>query len=389
MAFIFKNTNILENYNFDNIRSFRNDEVNSKLNKLIIDEQFNEVLKKIYDTDTIKSIKKSVENVNDIDFFQTNYISKYANKIIDDTVTKLSASGIENIDQNKAYLFISNHRDIILDSALLNELLNRNNIPKTEIAIGSNLLIYPWISDIVRLNRSFIVRRDLTGKDMLEGSKKLSAYIRNKIKNDNTSVWIAQKEGRTKDGNDKTQVGLLKMFNYSGENSFIENFKELNIIPVSISYEYEPCDSAKTQEIYKKSINEKFVKTHEQDMVSMARGLSDKKGSIHFSFGKISDVNLSEIAEISRTNDKYSRLSEIIDSEIHKNFMLHEINYIAYDIINFDNPLFKDKYSTADKDNFIKFAEKQIENLEGEKNALKEIFYKIYSNPVKNALQYQ
>ncbi len=379
----------METYNFDNIRSYNDREINSVLTRLLNDEEFIRILNKIFTPERIEEIKANVLKVNTIEQFQSGYISQYANKIIHDTVESLTSSGLENINKNKSYLYISNHRDILLDSIILNELLNRNGIPKTENAIGSNLLIYPWINDLVRLNRSFIVRRDLTGKDMLEGSRKLSSYIRTKITKENSSVWIAQREGRTKDGNDLTQIGLLKMFNFSGEKTLAENFKELNLVPVSVSYEYEPCDAAKTQEIYLKSINETFVKTPGQDLRSMGQGLADKKGNIHFNFGKISEEDLMEICKIPKVNDRYTRLSEIINKEIHKGFFLHKFNYIAYDLIYPEQQRFYSKYNILEKEQFIIYANSKLEKLEGDENALREIFYKIYSNPVKNSFQFE
>lgn len=378
----------MKTHNFDYIRSYRDDEVNSILQKLIADPEFNRILNKIFSPDKVSAIKQSVKYINTIKDFQSRYIVEYAKSIIQKSVGSLSELGLSNLDPEKSYLFISNHRDIILDSAFLNEILHHNGFVTTEIAIGSNLLIYPWIKDLVKLNRSFIVRRDLTGKEMLAGSMRLSAYIRSKITKENSSVWIAQREGRTKDGNDQTQIGLLKMFNFSGEKSLAENFNELNIIPVSISYELEPCDAAKTQEIYNRQTNIEFVKTPEQDMISMARGIEDKKGNIHFNFGKIQDDYYTKLAEIPRQNDKYNYIAGAIDKEIHTGYKIRKYNYIAYDIINNNNVSFAQKYTKEQKDEFIDFAHAKIEPLEGEKSLLLKIFYELYANPLINLLKY-
>lgn len=378
----------METYNFDNIRSFNDSEVKPTLQKLIKDPEFIYLLNKIYTPIEISKINEDIKTINSIEIFQKEYALKYAEKIISRSVNSITSSGIENLDPNKSYLFMSNHRDIILDSAFLNEILYKNGFKTTEIAIGSNLLVFPWIKDLVRLNRSFIVRRDLAGKEMLTGSQKLSAYIRKKIINDNRSVWIAQKEGRTKDGNDKTQVGLLKMFNFSGSGNLSDDFKELNIIPVSISYEYEPCDSAKAEEIHLTNVNGKYIKAPGQDMMSMARGLEDKKGKVHFSFGKIDDNIFDELNNIPRLNDKFTKLANTIDKAIYSGFKLHKNNYIAFDLINSANPKFEGKYTKAEQEEFVNFTKNQISSLEGDKVALTDIFYKIYSNPVKNKFQY-
>jgi 1-acyl-sn-glycerol-3-phosphate acyltransferase len=197
----------------------------------------------------------------------------------------LTSSGLENLDKSKSYLFISNHRDIILDSAMLNYLIVLEGMNTTEIAIGNNLLIENWIEYAVKLNRAFVVRRNLPAREMLMASKKLSEYIRRNITKKNNSVWIAQREGRTKDGFDKTQIALLKMLNLSNINEFGEGFKELQIVPISISYEIEPCGISKVNELYKKN-TEGFEKTQEDDLRSMGHGLVNPKGRVHFAFGK-------------------------------------------------------------------------------------------------------
>ena len=230
----------MESFNFENIRSYRDDEVHDKLLEIIEDDGFIYVLKKIYPDERIRHLSKELFRVNSVYDFQKRYISEYVKTLLQLTVTELNVSGLENLEKDKAYIFISNHRDIILDSTLINHSLLNNGFKTSEIAIGNNLLIYKWIESLVRLNKSFIVRRDLKGKEMLTGSQKLSAYIRDTLVNRNTSIWIAQREGRTKDGIDKTDSAILKMFNMSGSSDFTESFCELNIIPVSISYEKEP-----------------------------------------------------------------------------------------------------------------------------------------------------
>ena len=187
-------------------------------------------------------------------------------------------TGLEELDKNQRYLFISNHRDIILDSALLNVEMHASGFSPTEIAIGSNLLIFPWINDLVRINRSFIVKRNIPVKQMLTSSKLLSQYIRHMITCGSDSIWIAQREGRAKDGNDITQPALLKMLNMSNSDGFFEGFRELKIVPMSISYEIEPCGNEKVAELKKRQIDPNFQKT-ERDISAVTVALSDEEFS--------------------------------------------------------------------------------------------------------------
>ncbi len=375
----------LENNNFDDIRPYRDDEANNVFTNLLKDDAFIDLLRKIFSEEKISVIKEDSVKVKSIKEFQTNYIIPYLRGVIDNTIEKLSFDGIENIPKNTACLFISNHRDIILDPALLNEILFRNNISTTEIGIGNNLLISPWIKQLVRLNKSFIVRRDVKGKKMLIASKQLSEYIRNAVAENNRSIWIAQRQGRTKDGNDKTQAGLLKMFNFSGKSDFITNFKELNIIPVSISYEYEPCDDSKAAEMYVVREGKVFKKKTGDDLRSMGRGMACQKGFVHFSFGKITNDEFKTIGAVRNKNKKIELLAKLIDKKIYAGYKLKEFNYIAYDILN-KKQKFKTKYSPEKKQKFINYIQKNIYKITGDNNIIKEILLEIYATPVKNKL---
>ncbi len=375
-------------YNFDNIRSFRDNEVNAVLNKLLDDTHFKEILKILYpDPQIANAITKKLRHVTTVHEFQKSYVTKYNKQIIAQTMTSFTHSGFEQLDKSKHYLYVTNHRDIILDPALLNEIIINNGLEGTEIAIGSNLLIFPWIRKIVRINKSFIVMRNLSGREMLTESKKLSAYIRDCLVNRNNSVWISQREGRTKDGDDRTSQGVLKMFNFSGEKSFIENFEELNIVPVTISYEYEPCDREKAKEMYIVKQGNKFVKTTADDLRSMGRGLYDKKGRVHFAFGTPINNKLASISTIKNVNKRYNALVEILDDSIHSNYNLLENNYIAYDILYNDNGnQFAHKYTAEQKKSFVDYANKKL-NINGNENLeLLPHFYEIYANPLRNSL---
>lgn len=377
----------MEQYNFDNIRSFRDEEVNKTLRELVKDKGFIYILKKIFTDERIANLSDELNEVNTIFDFQIKYISNYVKGLINLSISELSISGVDKLDKNKAYLFISNHRDIILDSALINHAILTKGFPTSEIAIGNNLLIHKWIENLVRLNKSFIVRRDLVGKEMLQASMKLSAYIRDTITNRNNSVWLAQREGRTKDGNDLTDVALLKMLNFSGTNDFIKDFSELNIVPVSISYENEPTIESKIASTYSKLKGEKYKKTLEDDLEDMGRGLYNMKGKVSVVFGDELTADIQKFDNEANRNENMQKLAHLIDEKIYKNYALSKHNYIAFDILtNTTKYLREKKYLKEDETKLRFHCNKIIDAMEGDKKLLKQIFCGIYANPLINKI---
>ena len=307
---------------YKGIRCYNDEELNSKINELLREEKFEKVLSFLYPKEKIPEIKEFLKNLKTISGFQKGVIYPYLSKMLKATTSGLSFSGLKNLNSKSSYLFISNHRDIVLDSALLNFLLIKNNFNTTEIAIGSNLLIFPWIEILVKLNKSFLVKRNLPAREMLQASRELSAYINYTLQEKGNSVWIAQKEGRTKDGNDKTHPALLKMLNLDSDDSIVRTFKKMKIVPVSISYEIEPCDKTKTTELYQKFKTGVYVKDPKEDLLSMSGGLNNFKGKIHFSFGKPLKRKLVKLKRIHNRNEQFNKLSTIIDSQIHKGYKL-------------------------------------------------------------------
>ena len=301
--------------------------------------------------------------------------------IVKQTSSGLTCSGFDNIDPDNAYLFIANHRDILLDSAILQILLVEHNFETSEITFGSNLMTSEFVIDAGKVNRMFKVFRDGTKREMLTNSKRLSAYMRYAITQKNTSLWIAQRKGRTKDGNDKTEPGLLKMLNISGTGNFIENFTELNIVPLTISYEYEPCDVLKVKELYY-SLKAPYKKSPGEDLNSIITGITQQKGRIHLSIGKPINDKLYKIEE-KANNDKINQLARMIDKQIYDNFKLWKTNYIAYDIL-YNNGKYLNKYTSEDKKAFKNYLTKQLINIKGDKKILEKIFLNIYANPVEN-----
>lgn len=370
--------------NFDDIRPFDDSEVKYYLGLLLEDENFENILKFVFkDQSKVDQAKFAIANIQTVKDLQL----KFMYKLIEDLILKkstdgLSSSGLDRLDKNTSYLFISNHRDIILDSAIMNFLIVLEGMNTTEIAIGNNLLIEKWIEYAVKLNRAFVVRRNLPVRELLMASKKLSEYIRRDITLKNTSVWIAQREGRTKDGNDKTQQALLKMLNLSNTKEVCEGFKELKIVPLSISYEIEPCGLSKVAELYKKQ-TEGFEKTQEDDLRSMGEGLIRPKGRVHFGFGEPINARLEQIGNDEPIQNQIEKIAEIIDDQIYNNFKLWPNNYIAEDILNnTSNNL--DQYTAAQFDHFAAMLDEAVQTIPGDKAVIRNMFLQMYVNPIIN-----
>ncbi len=368
---------------FKAIRPLRNREISQAINQLLEEPQFNNVITFVYPNRNLEEVRQKFRQISSVEEFQQNVVYNYLKNIIGKTVSNLSYSGLENLKADGHYLFMSNHRDIVLDPALLNVILLDNNLETTEIAIGSNLLIFPWIELLVKLNKSFVVKRNLPVREMLEASRELSAYIKRRVTKKHRSIWIAQKEGRTKDGNDFTHSGLLKMLHLAGKKPLSKYIKKLKLVPVSISYEIEPCDRLKAQEIYVKKTHGEYKKTPKEDLMSMAGGLHNFKGNVHFHFGKPLNKELAELDDIKFKNEQYLHLAKIIDDKIHKNYKLFANNYIAYDIKTKSNK-FEDKYTTEQYEKFTNHMNAQISTIEGDEEMIKETFLNIYANPVVN-----
>lgn len=370
--------------NFDDIRPFNDSEVSHYLGLLIHDEGFQRILHYIFkDQAKIDQVKLLLSGINTVKDLQLKFVYGLINDLILQPSTDgLTSGGLENLDKNTSYLFISNHRDIILDSAIINYLIVLEGMNTTEVAIGNNLLIENWIEYTVKLNRAFVVRRNLPARELLMASKKLSEYIRRDITLKHTSVWIAQREGRTKDGNDKTQLALLKMLNLSNHQEFKEGFSELRIVPISISYEIEPCGIAKVDELYRKQ-TEGFEKTQRDDLRSMGHGLVNPKGHVHFEFGKPIDGQLDLISAEETTGAQIEKLADYIDRQIYGNFKLWPNNYIAEDILN-QTSTNAQHYTAEQFRKFENLVEEAVAQIPGDSEIIRKMFLQMYINPLIN-----
>ncbi len=370
---------------FDDIRPYNNDEIAEKINIVLNDPVFDEVLAYLYKTPkVIEKTRRQLLKITTVEQLQATFVKHLVELIVHSTTKGLTCSGLEHLDKSKAYLFISNHRDIILDAAFLNYLIHTNGMNTTQIAIGDNLLIYDWIIHAVKLNRAFVVKRNIGSRELFEASKKLSYYIRGSIVENNTSVWIAQREGRTKDGDDKTQLALLKMLNMSNEKSLAEGFGELTIIPLSISYEIEPCGICKVEELIKRKLGS-YEKTKEDDLKNMEQGIFKPKGRVHFSFGRPILSSFLQNNNHLSANEFIQELAIRIDHRIHQYYKLWPYNYVAYELM-YGAGEFVDQYSATDMAEFKKMIEEVKEAISNNQEEAARKFIKMYARPVENSI---
>lgn len=376
---------------FDAIRCYNSSEIHVVLERLSNNKQFVNLLSTVYPLMPKELLKKKLTTIEDVLDFQKTIAYPFLQYIEATLTTGVDLEGLELIDTSKPYLYISNHRDIILDSALLCSKLIEKNIDTVEIAIGDNLLMIPWIEDLVRVNKSFIVRRSLSAKQMLESSHLLSSYIAHTIQEKHQSIWIAQREGRAKDANDKTQESLLKMLNMWGSESFAENLAALHICPLSISYEYDPCDYLKAKEFQLKRDNPDFKKSPYDDLLNMKTGVMGYKGKVVYKMaGDIGEEILALGARITLRNELVGAIAHLIDFKIYGNYTIYNINKIAFDLLS-DAPQFESKYTLLEKLDFEKYLEIQINKIELENkdlDFLKIKMLEMYANPLRNAMGY-
>ncbi len=372
--------------NYDDIRPYTDKEVRTKMKLMLKDPAFDKVLMHMFKVrPKVNVVKLQLRMQRGVRQFQGSFIYDILRRIISNTTDGLSCKGAEKLDSDKAYLFISNHRDIILDAGLLNYLIFEKGMNTTQIAIGDNLLLYDWIEHAVKLNRAFVIKRGLPPRDLMKASMKVSKYIRKSIHEDNMSSWIAQREGRTKDGNDKTQPSVLKMLNLSNKKSISEGFNELNIVPVSISYEIEPCGLAKMKELIRKE-HYGQLKTSKDDLKSMSMGMFNPKGRIRFNFGKPLNIDFEEVKTKAEQNVQIEEIAKLIDKHIYLNYKLWPNNYIAYDML-MEEHRFKDKYTHAEEKRFKMMIEQAMIFIDFPITDIQTRFLRLYANPVINKLE--
>lgn len=373
---------------FDEIRPYNDDELAPIFEELIADPAFREVTATIMPGVPFDVVAEKMRACKSKQDFQKAFCYGLLWKLADDTTDGLTLNHAALPDKQTAYTYISNHRDITLDSGFLSILLVDQGMDTVEIAIGDNLLIYPWIKKFVRVNKSFIVQRALTMRQMLEFSARMSHYMHYTITQKNQSIWIAQREGRAKDANDRTQDSVLKMLAMGGEGEVVDRLMEMHIAPLAISYEYDPCDYLKAQEFQLKRDNPEYKKTTADDLKNMQTGLFGYKGRVHFQTSAcINDV----LATIDRSLSKpklFAHISTLIDNRIHANYRIYPNNYVAHDLLSGD-ATFAGHYTEEDKCHFIDYLDCQLARIEMPDKDIPFLRGKLllmYANPLKNYL---
>ena len=382
----------MNTHEFDEIRPYEEGEMKQALNDLLADRHFNKMMQGM-----VPWLPKGIRN----GFFKLMFIGvktpldfqlRFMKHIVRYVLRKYAhgySFDHKSISNKGNYLFISNHRDIVLDSAILDLMLHEAHFPTTcEIALGDNLLIYPWIKILVRMNKAFIVRRSLKAKEMLESSVLMSRYMHYSITEKKENIWIAQREGRAKDSSDHTQDSVLKMLALGGEGTIVEKLKALNIVPLTISYEYDPCDYLKAQEFQLKRDDPSWKKSKQDDLDNMRIGIFGFKGHVHYHTSTPVNTWIDELKDLPKT-EVYKEIAQRLDKAIHAGYKLYPGNYIAYDELN-GTSTFSQHYGEREKNVFDKYVSQQIAKIDipnKDEAFLRERILTMYANPVVNKLQ--
>lgn len=373
---------------YDDIRPFDPEELPAAFERLLSDAQFQQVLGYLYPGVPLEAVKTKMMACKTNLEFQLAFCYGF----LKDLMAKASKGfdmNVEAVDVTKRYTFVSNHRDIVLDSALLDVLLYDAGFNTTcEIAIGDNLLSLPWVKDLVRLNKSFIVQRSLSPREFLMASKKMAEYMHYVVGEKNDNIWIAQREGRAKDSNDRTQPSILKMMAMGGEGSPVDRLRQLHIVPLAISYEYDPCDFLKAAEFQLRRDVPGWKKTALDDVNSMRTGIMGYKGEVHYHCAPCIDGFLDNLSPDIPKTKVFDVIAEHIDKEIFKNYRLYPSNYIALDMLE-GNEAHAGRYTADDKAVFEKYLQGQIARIDipnKDEAFLRERMLTMYANPARNCL---
>ena len=368
---------------FSEIAPYNDEEASAALSRVANHPNVPWVSKFIFPNQRETFLRDVLRNIHSVDEFQHKVMYNAIEWVINNTVRNFSYAGLSKLEKVQGkFLAMSNHRDIILDPAFLQVILHRNGLPMTQIAVGDNLLKHKTVELLIRSNRMIKVIRGISARELYLSSQLLSRYIRETITSGEYSVWIAQRQGRTKDGVDITEQGLLKMVDMSGTSDFVQNFKEVNIVPISISYEYEPCDILKARELII-SKSQKYEKTENEDLQSIIQGVRQFKGNVHMQFGDmLSDEELVE-ASLCDKNDRYQSIRHAIDKRIIQGYKLWKTNYMACDLVRGDGK-YASHYTREDLSAFRSYIEAQLKTVEPnlDRAALRDILLHIYANPV-------
>lgn len=370
--------------NFDDLRPYFDSEISLAMKRIVSSPYLAAMTNFVFPDKTVSEVREMLLNIRTIEEFQFQVMYYFNKSVINNSIRNFTFSGIDRLDPGKCYLFVSNHRDIVLDSSLMQLMLYQNGLRTTEITFGSNLMTSQLVIDIGKSNKMFKVVRGGSIRDFYKNSMRLSEYIRYTISQKKESIWIAQRNGRTKNGNDATDQGIIKMFCMSEPASLINALGMLNIVPVAISYEVEPCDILKTRELYLSRNGQKYIKEDGEDFNSILTGIIQQKGNVHISVCEpVSTDDLTFIAE-NYPAEYHKKVASLIDKRIYGDYKLHSNNYIAHDIRS-GKDTYQAYYRSEEKERFIQRCEQMLQQVAGEKEVLRSLFLGIYANPVDNS----
>lgn len=375
---------------YDDIRCYQECDYQNAQSQLWNDPEFLHLLRKIPFIPNADAYRQLALSFPTLESFQKGFVRPLLKEVCQMSHSQITCSGLENIDKSKAYLFISNHRDIVMDTVQLNHILFENGFEPSETAIGNNLLIRPWIEHFVRLLKCFIVKRGVGVKEQILASRELSSYIQDAIKQRGQCIWMAQREGRAKDSNDRTQKSVLKMLILSGGSNVLEELASLCPLPLSLSYEYDPCDYLKAKEMQMKRDIEGFKKSPADDLLNMLTGITGYKGRVHYHIDQCLSQEILQMDASMPKNDLLQLIADRIDTSIHRHYRMYPNNYVAADLLSGSKD-FADKYSNEDLLRFETYLNKQIEKIDipqeqKDEAFLREKILEMYANPLKNHL---
>lgn len=374
----------MKEFDFSSIEPYNSNEVPAAIKRLAKNPMFGRLVKTMnpnVDADTFAALMGCITTCDELQYM---VMRPLIYQIVQRSMTSFTCDGLDRLSKDKNYLFVSNHRDITLDAGLLDVAMLSKGFKTPEIGFGNNLMKNEFMIDLFRLNKMFTIIRDGSRREFYNNSVFLSNYIHHVLFEKKSSVWIAQRNGRTKNGDDRTDQGLLKMFSMAGTDDFEETFNRLNIVPVAISYEYEPCDLMKSVAEYI-SMTGLYEKSAHEDVLSIMMGISQQKGAVHIQIcDPLSSEDIGQCAQLVK-NERYAALAQTIDKSIHKGYKLHATNYIAADLVKGDVK-YVDNYTTGQMEEFIAYAEHS--SLKGPsvaaKDKIMDIFLTMYANPVFN-----
>ena len=377
---------------FSDIAPYDDSVFHQKMERLVREPGFLHAVNYTMPKDDVPALIEDLLKIDNTYDFQHQVMFPFLEMLAKTTTDGITLGGVKYLNPAQSYTFITNHRDIVLDASFLNLAFLRRGFPTSEVAIGNNLLVFEWINDLVRLNKSFIVKRNTGLREGLKAARQLSAYIHHTILEKHESVWIAQREGRAKDSSDHTQESLIKMLALGGEGSFMERIKEINLMPVAISYEYDPNDYLKAREFLLKRRDADFKKSQRDDLFSMETGLLQFKGKVHFQLTPRINAKIDQIGEFPDNNTSARCIGRLVDQAIHRSYEIFDINYVAYDMLH-GKRRFVAKYDEATRLKTEEYFNSQLDKVDlpditvEEREFMHTKMLEMYANPLRNKVR--